>query len=112
MKSFVLVLSLLTLAATARADGPRCDEICSVNRNCSSTGVLCDPDDRACTSNATSRGLEVKCEQRCDSGTRFVYCPPDTGRGDSGFIWILLALAGILAVGGGGVAWSVLRKKA
>jgi len=99
-------------SSVARAQGPRCDELCSVNRNCSSTGLLCDPADRACTSDATSKGLEVKCEQLCESGKRFVYCPPDTGRSDSSFIWILLALAGLLAVGGTGVAWTVLRKKA
>lgn len=112
MKSLVLVLALVLTASVAHAEPPRCDELCSVNRNCSSTGLLCDPDDRSCTSSATSKGLEVKCEQRCENATRYVYCPPDTGRSDSGFIWILLGLAGLLAVGGTGVAWSVLRKKA
>ena len=105
----VLVLALTT-AGSSRADLP-CDETCSVNRNCSSTGLLCDPDDRACTSAATGKGLEVKCEQRCERGKRYVYCPPDTGRSDSSFIWVLLALAGLLAVGGTSVAWTVLRRK-
>lgn len=111
-KTLALALVLILMTATvARAEVPSCDELCSVNRNCSSTGVLCDPDDRVCTAGATSKALEVKCEQRCETGKRFVYCPPDTGRSDSGFIWVLLALAGLLAVGGGAVAWTVLRKK-
>jgi hypothetical protein len=106
-----LLLLALALARSARANEPTCDPICSVNRSCSSTGVACAPDDRACMSGATSRGLEVKCEQSCDTGTRFVYCPPDTARSESGFVWVLLALAGLLAVGGTTLAWFALRKK-
>ena len=111
MRSLALVLALVGLAPSARADAPICDQICSINRNCSSTGVACAPEDRDCTNGAVAKGLEVKCEQSCDTGKRFVYCPPDTGRSDSGFVWILLALAGALAVGGTGVAWMVLRKE-
>lgn len=99
-------------ATRALADTLPCEQICSVNRNCSSTGVACDPGDRACTNGATSKGLEVKCEQSCDSGKMFIYCPPEAGRSDSGFVWVLLALAGALAVGGTGVAWMVLKKEA
>jgi hypothetical protein len=107
----LLVVALVAFATSARAEGPSCEETCSVNRNCSSTGIACKPDDRACTDRARSSNLEVKCEQQCDDGTRFVYCPPDTGRADSGYVWIMLALAGVLAVGGTTLAWVVLRKK-
>jgi hypothetical protein len=109
--ALVLVLAFQLVVATAHADVPTCDQTCSVNRNCSSTGVACNPADRECTNGATAKGLEVKCEQSCDTGKVFVYCPPDTGRSDSGFVWVLLVLAGVLAVGGTGVAWVVLRKK-
>lgn len=91
---------------------PQCEQICSVNRNCSSTGIACAPDDRACIDRARTSNLEVKCEQTCDDAVRFIYCPPDTGRSDSSYVWILLVLASVLAVGGTAVAWMVLRKKA
>jgi hypothetical protein len=107
----VLVLAILALASTAHAFEPTCDQMCSINRNCSSTGIACGPADRECNNGATAKGLEVKCEQSCDTGKMFIYCPPDTGRSDSGFVWILLALAGFLAVGGTGLAWVALRKK-
>ena len=84
---------------------------CSVIRNCSSTGVACELDDRACAEKARERSLEVKCEQPCAKGTRLVYCPPDTGRSDSKIVWILLALAVGLASFGSAVAWVVFRKK-
>jgi hypothetical protein len=112
----VLLLLLVALsllgARAARADTPDCEVRCSVNRNCSSTGMACLPDDRECTGAAIEKGLEIKCEQQCPSGKRFVYCPADAGRGDSSFVWVLLALSGLLAVGGGAVAWTMLRKKA
>lgn len=111
VQSLALVFALAALAPSAHANAPTCDPTCSVNRNCSSTGVACLPEDRDCTNGATAKGLEVKCEQTCDTGKVFVYCPPDTGRSDSGFVWILLALAGTLAVGGTGLAWMVLRKE-
>ena len=108
----LVVVARVAFATSARADGPRCEETCSVNRNCSSTGIACNPDDRACTDRARSNNLEVKCEQRCDDRVRFIYCPPDTGRSDSGYVWILLTLASVLAVGGMTLAWIVLKKKA
>ena len=110
--ALALVFALVALATSAHASPPTCEQNCSINRNCSSTGVICEPDDRDCTGGATAKGLEVKCEQSCDSGKKFVYCPPDTGRSDSGFVWVLLALAGLLAVGGSGLAWVVLKKSA
>ena len=111
--ALLLTLLLVLLApALARADTPVCEAICSVNRNCSNTGVACKPDDRECTNGATATGLEVKCEQQCAAGTLFIYCPPDSGRSDSGYVWILLALSGVLAAGGGALAWMMLKKKA
>lgn len=105
------MLATLLLVAPAFAE-PVCEELpCSVNRSCSSTGMACDPSDRACTELARSKALEVRCEQQCTGGQRFVYCPADTGRADSGIVWILLAVAGLLAVGGSGLFWIVLRKK-
>lgn len=114
---FGLLVGLATLTgardASAQAPAPTCDPMCSVYRNCSSAGLSCAPDDRACTGEATARGLEVKCEQTCDTGKRFTYCPPETGRvDDSGYVWVLLVLAAGLAVGGMLVAYVALRKKA
>jgi len=110
--ALALALAPVATAATAHAETPACEQLCSVNRNCSNTGVSCAPDDRDCTNGATTKGLEVKCEQTCESGKRFIYCPADAGRSDSSFVWVLLALAGGLAVGGTALAYSVLRTKA
>jgi len=111
----VLATFLAVLAASARsyADVPTCPELpCSVNRNCSSTGIACVPEDRDCVNRARDRDLEVKCEQQCDEGkTQLVYCPSDTGRSDSNVVWFLLAVAGALAVGGITLTWLMLRKK-
>jgi hypothetical protein len=73
--------------------------------------MACEPSDRACTELARSKDLEVRCEQTCGGGQQLVYCPPDTGRADSGIVWILLAVAMLLAVGGSALFWLVLRKK-
>ena len=118
-RALALVLALLTTATTAHALKPvsrpplTCQELpCSVIRNCSSTGLACEPDDRDCTAQARERNLEVKCEQQCDEGKRqLVYCPPDTGRSDSNAVWFLLAVAGALAVGGITLTWLMLEKK-
>ena len=83
-------------------------ERCTVVRRCSATGLACRPDDRACTSDASNRGLQVICE---DAEKTMVFCPPDTARSDSNVVWILLAAALLLAVVGGSIAWVVLRKK-
>jgi hypothetical protein len=107
----VVAAIALSAATTARAE-PDCPEMpCSVIRNCSSTGIACELDDRACAERARERSLEVKCEQQCTSSTRLVYCPPDTGRSDSKVVWVLLAVAVALAAVGSAVAWVVLRKK-
>jgi hypothetical protein len=102
---------MLLMAASARAE-PECPEMpCSIIRNCSSTGIACEPDNRECTERARAQGLEVKCEQHCTHSTKLVYCPLDTGRSDSKVVWLLLGLAVLLAAGGSSVAWVVLRKK-
>ena len=108
----LIALALVVAPRVVRAE-PKCEYTCSVAKNCSSTGLACDPEDRACTGDATSRGLEVKCEQTCETGRRFVYCPSDTGRSDdSRYVWLLLVLAGTFAAGGMAVAYLVLRKTA
>ncbi len=114
----VIALLLVVVPAPARADIPTCPELpCSVNRNCSSTGMVCLPEDRDCVNRAREKELEVKCEQRCSlpgngGFAQLVYCPADAGRSDSKIVWVLLSLAVLLAVAGGAVAWRVLRKKA
>lgn len=116
--SALIALLLVVVTAPARADIPTCPELpCSVNRNCSSTGVACLPEDRDCVNRAREKELEVKCEQRCSlpgngGFTQLVYCPADTGRSDSKIVWVLLSLAFVLAIAGSVVAWRVLRKKA
>ena len=81
-------------------------EHCTVVRRCSSTGLACRPEDRACTSEASNKGLQVICE---DAQRTMVFCPPDTARSDSNVVWILLAAAFFLAIGGSTVAYFVLR---
>lgn len=106
------MLATLLCVAPALAE-PVCPELpCSVIRACSSTGMACDPADRACTELARSKDLQVRCEQKCTGGpTRFVYCPVGAGQEDSGIVWILLGIAGLLAVGGSVLFWLLLRKK-
>ncbi len=108
---FAAVAAILVTASPAWAE--ECPEMpCSVMRNCSSTGMACGLDDRVCAEKAREQSLEVKCEQQCTSGTRLVYCPPDTGRSDSKIVWILLSLAVVLASVGSAAAWLAFRKKA
>ena len=108
----LVFLAVLLGVSPARAEA-ECQEVpCSVIRVCSSSGMACDPSDRACNELARSKALEVKCEQSCTGRpARFVYCPADTGRADSGIVWLFLAVAVLLAIGGGALFWVVLRKK-
>jgi hypothetical protein len=85
---------------------------CTVVRKCSSTGVTCAATDLACQSQATGRHLEILCVDSRQTPERYTYCPPDTGRADSGVIWVLMGVATLIAVAGGAIAWAVLRKKA
>lgn len=71
--------------------------------------MACAADDGTCQSEAASRGLQVICEDAAK--TTMVWCPPDTARSDSPFVWVLLAAAMALALGGSIVAWLLLRKK-
>lgn len=74
-------------------------DLCTVERACSSNGLACGVDDRACQSEAIQQGLEVACERVEPRG--YVYCPPGGQQRDSGFVWILLLIAiGVAAVGG------------
>lgn len=74
--------------------------------------MACDPGDRACIELARSKDLEVRCEQPCTGApARFVYCPAGTGRMDSAIVWVFLAVAALLAIGGAALFWFVLRKK-
>lgn len=113
MRARVLGLfAAMVLSSSSVFAEPECPEMpCSVMRNCSSTGMACEPEDRECAERARVQSLEVKCEQHCTRSTRLVYCPPDTGRSDSKVVWGLLSLAVLLAAGGSAVAWMVLRKK-
>src|SRR5690606_34160264 len=71
-------------------------QLCSVARKCSTTGLACGADDRACQSDAVARGLEVVCEH--PDPRSFVYCPPGATQRDSAVVWIMLFIAIGIAV--------------
>jgi hypothetical protein len=81
---------------------------CTAARRCSSTGIVCEADDRACQSDATSRGLEITCERAEPHG--YLYCPPGASARDATAVWILLAVAVAIAIFGGAAAYVVFRK--
>lgn len=81
-----------------------------MNRKCSSTGIDCHEDDRNCIERARENSLEVLCEDT--EKRRLVYCPPDTGRAESRVVWLLLGVAGALALSGSLTAYFIFRKKA
>jgi hypothetical protein len=82
---------------------------CTVERKCSSTGMLCSVEDRACQSDAVAKGLEVTCERVEPRG--FVYCPPGAEQRDSGVVWILLAFAIAVAAIGSLLSYLIIRKR-
>jgi hypothetical protein len=84
------------------------NEPCSVERRCSSTGITCAADDRACQDTAIGRGLEITCER--GEPASYVYCPPAGQQRDSGVVWILLLVAVLIAAFGSLVAYLVFRK--
>jgi hypothetical protein len=103
------IVATTTFASADDLPDPVSDA-CTVNRKCSSTGVACDATDAACMSDATSRHLEVLCEDRRSKPVKLVYCPASTGRADSKVIWILLSAAAVLAIGGTALAYVVLPR--
>lgn len=72
-------------------------------------GKECKADDRTCQSAAVHEGLEVSCERSEDQ--MFVYCPPGAQQRDSGVVWVLLAFAVVIAVGGSFAFWHFLLRR-
>jgi hypothetical protein len=85
-------------------------EGCSLELKCSSVGIICKSDDRACQGRAVERGLEVLCERT--EQHEYLYCPPGGQQRDSNIVWLLLAVAVFVAACGGVIGYFVLRKKA
>ena len=83
---------------------------CTVERRCSSAGVICGAEDRACQSGAVARGLEVTCENVAEPRS-YVYCPPGAEQRDSSVVWILLIVAFAIATVGGALSLSLLRSR-
>lgn len=107
----IFALTMVVGTTVARADelpDPPPSERCRVISKCSSTGIECGPNDSACKDRAREKGLEITCETKTGA---LVYCPPLTGHADSKAIWILLAAAVTLAVGGTAVAYRLLKKR-
>jgi hypothetical protein len=82
---------------------------CTVERKCSSTGMACAVEDRACQSEAVAKGLEVTCERVEPRG--YIYCPPGAEQRDSGVVWILLGFAIAVAAIGSVVSYLLIRKR-
>jgi hypothetical protein len=103
---------LVAVTATARAEvvvEPEGQSACTIPKKCSARGVECDSRDRPCQDSAIASELEIVCERPRGEGLAFVYCPPGGTSRDSRVVWVLLAVAIGVAVGGGAVAWRVLR---
>jgi hypothetical protein len=81
---------------------------CSVRDRCGPTGKECRADDRDCQNTAVKDGLEILCEDR-DAQT-YVYCPTGTQARDSSVVWILLVVAVLIAIVGGGVLALAMKK--
>lgn len=108
-----LACACALVVARAHAGEATRGEVCSVVRKCSATGLACASTDRACQDLALARGLEVACDVPTGADDRlFVYCPPLSEQRDSKVVWLLLALAVLLAVGGMAALAAILRKKA
>ena len=112
-KRFIWCFGLaITLSSAPAFAEPECPEMpCSVIRNCSSTGIACETEDRECAERAREKSLEVKCEQHCTRSTAPRLLPARHRALRFQIVWILLALAVVLASVGSAVAWVVLRKK-
>lgn len=85
---------------------------CTVERKCSSTGKACGVDDRDCQNDAVAHGLEITCERtdRLTAARSYVYCPPGGEQRDSKVVWILLAVAVMIAIGGA-LSFLALRRR-
>lgn len=106
------LLAAVAFALLLSSSPARASEACSVVRKCSATGLACMSGDRKCEEEASARGLQVVCDNVLGPDQKqFVWCPPVTEQRDSKIVWVLLSVAVALAVGGGVVAWSVLKKK-
>ena len=82
-------------------------DLCTVPRNCSSTGIECAASDTLCQSRATTDHLEIVCTT--EDSAAFVYCPVGTRHAESNAVWILLAFAGALAIGGAVFLFRMIR---
>lgn len=82
---------------------------CSVRDRCGPTGKECRSDDRDCQNAAVQDGLEILCEDRDTHA--FVYCPPGTQQRDSSVVWILLIVAVLIAMIGGGILALAMKSK-
>lgn len=80
---------------------------CTVERRCSSAGKLCSAEDRECQSAAVAGGLEITCERSEPSA--YLYCPPGASSRDGSVVWLLLAVALAIAIGGSIAAYFLLR---
>jgi len=106
------LLGAVAFALLVLASSPAAAEPCSVVRKCSATGLACLSGDQKCEAEASSRGLQVVCDNVLGPDQKqFVWCPPVTEARDSKIVWVLLSVALALAIGGGVVVWSVLKKK-
>ena len=82
---------------------------CSVRDRCGPTGKECRSDDRDCQNTAVQDGLEIHCEDR--EAQSFVYCPPGTEQRDSNVVWLLLVVAVLIAMVGGGILALAMNSK-
>lgn len=84
---------------------------CAVRDKCGPTGKECRSDDRECQAGAVQLGLEIVCESSAEAPPVYVYCPTATQARDSGVVWLLLAVAVLIAVGGGALLTLLIRRK-
>lgn len=81
---------------------------CSVRDRCGPTGKECRADDRECQNAAVGDGLEILCEVR--ETRTYVYCPAGTRQRDSNVVWLLLVVAALIAIVGGGILAFAMRR--
>lgn len=96
--STILIVALAAVAP--RSALAQVSDRCSATMKCSASGLECGADDRACADTARDRGLEVVCDRPEGDKRRYVYCPPGATARDSRVVWILLAVASLVAIVG------------